>query len=93
MNRHHDGMIRTQVQLDPEQHRRLKDLAADRGVSVAQLVREGVEAVLSEERAGNPWNDVFDIVGKYGRGEPPENVGREHDRFLDEAYGDWREST
>jgi len=31
-------------------------------------------------------------VGKYvdASGEP---VGREHDRYLDEAFGDWREST
>ncbi|HET6618012.1 MAG TPA: CopG family transcriptional regulator [Gemmatimonadota bacterium] len=93
MKEQHDGLIRAQVQLESEQHRRLKALAADRGVSVAQLVREGVQAILSEDRAATPWDDVFEIVGKYGRGEPPEKVGREHDRFLDEAFGDWREST
>ena len=86
-------MVRAQVQFDAAQHRRLKELTAKRGVSVAQLVREGVEVLLSADRAASPWDEVFEIVGKYGRGAPPENVGREHDLFLDEAYGDWREST
>jgi hypothetical protein len=86
-------MVRTQVQFDKPQYERLKQLAARRGVSMAQLVREGVEAILLEDGARDPWDDLFAIVGKYGGGGAPEDVGREHDRHLDEAYGDWREST
>ena len=41
-------MVRAQVQLSEEQLSELKELAAERGVSVAQLVREGVGMVLRE---------------------------------------------
>jgi hypothetical protein len=93
MKRQHDGMTRTQIQLAKDQYESLRTLAARRGVSMAQLVREGVEAVLAGEKDRDPWADVLEIVGKYGRDEPPESVGREHDRYLDEGFGDWREST
>lgn len=41
-------MVRTQIQLTQEQLAALKRLAAERGVSVAELVRQGVETVLRE---------------------------------------------
>jgi hypothetical protein len=43
-------MVRTQVQLTKEQAAELKRLALERGVSVAELVRKGVDAVLRESR-------------------------------------------
>ena len=43
-------MVRTQVQLTEEQARELKRIAAERGVSVAQVVREGVEAEIRASR-------------------------------------------
>ena len=59
---------------------------------MARLVREAVDAILLREEAAGRWEDLFSVVGKYvdASGEP---VGREHDRYLDEAFGDWREST
>ena len=59
---------------------------------MAQFVREGVEAYLAQERA-DPWHNLLKVAGKYGKDGPPEDVGREHDRYLDEAYEDWRESS
>jgi hypothetical protein len=44
-------MVRTQVQLTKEQAAELKRLALERGVSVAELVREGVDRVLRESRS------------------------------------------
>lgn len=49
-------MVRTQVQLTKEQVAELKRLAAERGVSVAELVREGVEAVIKASR-GMSWEE------------------------------------
>ena len=43
-------MVRTQIQLTREQVAELKRLALERGVSVAELVREGVDKVLRESR-------------------------------------------
>ncbi|HYO46795.1 MAG TPA: ribbon-helix-helix domain-containing protein [Gemmatimonadota bacterium] len=92
MKEKHDGMIRAQIQFEGSQYQRLKEAAARRGVSMAQLVREGVEAFLADGPRDR-WDDLFAVAGKYGKGGPREDVGREHDRYLDEAYEDWREST
>jgi lipocalin len=35
-------MLRTQIQIEEEQIKRLRDRAKERGVSVSQLIREGV---------------------------------------------------
>ncbi len=92
MTRKHDGMIRVQVQFEPSQHERIREAAARRGVSMAQVVRESVESYLTDAPA-NRWDALFAVAGKYGTDGPPEDVGREHDRYLDEVFGDWREST
>ncbi|WP_245606083.1 ribbon-helix-helix protein, CopG family [Thermus amyloliquefaciens] len=39
MLRYHEGMVRTQVQLPEEQAQRLRALAQEEGVSLAELVR------------------------------------------------------
>ena len=43
-------MVRTQIQLTEEQARRLKALAAEQGVSMAELIRRSVDTVLNGER-------------------------------------------
>ena len=85
-------MIRVQVQFEPSQHERIREAAARRGVSMAQVVRESVESYLTDAPA-NRWDALFAVAGKYGTDGPPEDVGREHDRYLDEVFGDWREYT
>jgi hypothetical protein len=91
MKEKHDGMIRTQIQFPPSQYTRLKEEAARRGVSIAQVVRDAVEAHAIP--SGDSWDALIGVIGKYGSDGAPEDVGREHDRYLDEAYGDWRESS
>lgn len=85
-------MIRTQIQLTTAQHEALKRLAARRGVSMAHVVREGVDAMLSWG-GKDPWDDLLSVVGKYGEGAPCENVGQDHDRYLEEIYGEWERSS
>jgi hypothetical protein len=92
MGRKHDGMTRTQVQIGSRQYEGLKRLAARRGVSLSQLVREGVDSVLSRAEKDDRRRNLLSIVGKYGKGGT-ERVGEEHDRYLDEIYGDWDKST
>lgn len=43
-------MVRTQIQLTDAQAKRLKKLAAERGRSMADLVRDGVDLVLGREQ-------------------------------------------
>jgi hypothetical protein len=49
-------MVRTQIQLTEEQAAELKRLAAERGVSVAEIVRQGVDRVIKDSR-GLSWEE------------------------------------
>jgi hypothetical protein len=80
-------MVRTQAQLTERQLRELRDLAAKRGVSVAALIREGVDLLL--ERRGEPSREELirraqSAVGLFSSGIP--DLARNHDKYLAEAY-------
>jgi Arc/MetJ-type ribon-helix-helix transcriptional regulator len=84
-------MVRTQIQLTDDQSRKLRRLAARRGVSMATLIREGVDSVLAEEGSETARRRALAVIGAFrgGRGEP---VSDEHDRYLGKALEDWRRS-
>jgi predicted DNA-binding protein len=84
-------MIRTQIQLTNEQAERLRRLAAARGVSMAALVREGVERVLEDDDREERWRRALSVIGKYSSGEAA-NVSEDHDQYLEEIYADWKSS-
>jgi len=46
-------MVRTQIYLSEEQKRTLERLSAERGVSMAELIRDAVDRLLREERSTN----------------------------------------
>jgi Arc/MetJ-type ribon-helix-helix transcriptional regulator len=83
-------MVRTQIQLTDEQARRLRRLAADRGVSMAALVRDGVERVLAEQDREELWGRALSVVGKYRDREGARDVAENHDGYLEAGYLDWR---
>ena len=78
-------MIRTQIQITPEQARALKRLAAKEGKSVAELIRLSVDSML---RAGGVKN-LEDLrrkaISAAGKLSGPENLASEHDQYLAEA--------
>ena len=80
-------MIRTQIQLTEEQARRLKALAAERGTSVAELIRQGVDDLL--RRAGGPDMEeirrrAIAVAGRFRSGHS--DISTNHDEYLAEAY-------
>ncbi|MDE0446834.1 MAG: ribbon-helix-helix protein, CopG family [Spirochaetaceae bacterium] len=80
-------MIRTQVQVTEQQMRRLKRLAADRDVSVAELVRSGVDSILDaaeQESQSERERRALAALGRFRSGRS--DVSREHDRYLAESY-------
>lgn len=79
-------MIRTQVQLTEEQAGELKRLAAERGVSMAQLIREGVDSTLRGAGSARDWDRARSVLGKYRSGAA--DVSEQHDRYLADAFGD-----
>jgi Arc/MetJ-type ribon-helix-helix transcriptional regulator len=80
-------MVRTQVQLTEEQITELRRLAAARGTSVAEVVRDAVNALL-RSRLRPSWDErkqrAQAAVGQHGSGL--RDVSTEHDRYLEEAY-------
>ena len=80
-------MVRTQIQITAEQSRRLKQTAARRNVSIAQLIRQGIELVLAGEMEPSPEDRVARAKGVVGRFRSGlHDVSRRHDEYLDSAY-------
>ena len=80
-------MIRTQVQVTEQQMKRLKRLAADREVSVAELVRNGVDSILDaaeQDSRSDRERRALAALGRFRSGRS--DVSREHDRYLAESY-------
>lgn len=77
------ALKRTQIYLEPEQHRSLKREARDQGISLAELLRRIVTEHLRKTRSRE---EFFAIVG-LGRGER-EDVAERHDHYLGEAVAD-----
>lgn len=82
-------MIRTQIQLTEEQSQTLKEMAQERGVSMAELIRQSIENFI---RARNQLTleekrrRALSIVGIAASGVT--DLGVNHDDYLVEAYGD-----
>jgi hypothetical protein len=80
-------MIRTQIQLTEGQAKTLKRLAKQQQRSVAALIRQSIDLYLAR-RGELPLDERYEralaVVGKYRSGDA--DLGRNHDRYLAEAY-------
>lgn len=80
-------MVRTQIQLTEEQAERLKDKAAETGVSMAELIRRSIDAYLSQGHTltrAERLRRTLDIIGKYSSGET--DIAVNHDKYLADIY-------
>ncbi|HXJ64649.1 MAG TPA: CopG family transcriptional regulator [Actinomycetota bacterium] len=77
-------MIRTQMQLREDQVRALKRRAAERGVSMAELIRDAVDRELERDDEEAKWERAFAVMGKFRSGLA--DVSERHDDYLAEAY-------
>jgi hypothetical protein len=80
-------MIRTQIQLTEKQARSLKMLAAERNVSVAELIRQSVDQFVRLSRGTNIKEQkqrAIAAAGRYNSGYT--DLAEEHDSYLTEAY-------
>ena len=76
-------MIRTQIQLTEEQARALKDLAAQRGVSMAALIRQATERLLEENSKREKRRRALEAIGTF---PGPSDLSTNHDAYLAEDY-------
>jgi hypothetical protein len=72
-------VVRAQVSLDADMHRRAKRRAAERGISFAEYIRQVVDSDLGEQ----PKTDISAIFGIGDSGGS--NVARDKQQYLDEA--------
>jgi predicted transcriptional regulator len=80
-------LIRTQIQLNEEQMRRLRALAAERGVSLAELIRQSVDAFIMLTGSANAetrWQRAIAAAGRFHSGK--RDVSSQHDHYLIEAW-------
>lgn len=83
-------MIRTQISLTQEQAERLRTISKERGVSMAALIREAVDAVVSRDDPAARRRRALAYGGAFSSGLS--DVSENHDRYLEEAFLDWRSS-
>lgn len=79
-------MHRTQVLLTEEQVRRLREEAARRGVSMAEIIRQALQEHLIRRQRQKLHSRALAAVGRFSSGRS--DVSKEHDRELEEAYAD-----
>lgn len=80
-------MIRTQIQLTEDQARAVKKMAADRGVSMAEFIRQAVECLIKSSPDRDRQEKIKrarEIVGQYRSGKG--DVSKRHDDYLGEAF-------
>ncbi len=79
-------MVRTQIQLTEEQARALKAAATRQGVSMAELIRQGVDRILEEQERAEKWRRASALLGRYTDRDGATDVSVNHDKYLDEIY-------
>ncbi len=72
-------VVRTQITLDSDTHRRAKRRAADLGISFAEYVRRTPGRDLGDE----PKGDISEIFGLFDSGRS--DIARHKEQYLDEA--------
>jgi len=81
-------MIRTQIQLTEQQAEALRSLAKRDHVSLAEVIRRGLDDVLARAAVA-PQAELerraIEIAGRFASGGS--DVAIEHDKYLDEAFG------
>lgn len=79
-------MVRTQIQFTEDQVSQLKRAAAERNVSVSQVVREAVDAHVDDAGSRRRVDALLATIGKYRSGLTDVSVN--HDNYLAEDFAD-----
>ena len=85
-------MVRTQIQLTEEQAQILKEMSREKGVSMAELIRQSIDSFIrfrNQPTLAEKRQRALSIVGIASSGVT--DLATEHDRYLAEAYGDFGE--
>ncbi len=79
-------MIRTQIQLTPEQARWLKRKAARENKSIAELIRDSVDVMMQSGDLPDGAELRKKALQAVGHLQGPPDLAEKHDDYLSEAY-------
>jgi len=77
-------MLRTQISLTEPQLEALKRIAAAEGISMAELIRRGIDQIIGTATAEARRHAALEIVGTFDSGQS--DVSERHDDHLVEVY-------
>ncbi len=81
-------MVRTQIQLTVEQAEKAKRLAAERGVSMAEVIREAVDRLPERDDRAGRFTRALAVVGTGRDIEGMTDVSLRHDEYLAEILAE-----
>jgi len=82
-------MIRTQIQLTEEQHKFLREKAAEYNISMAELVRQGVDLLAQQQPDREELIRRAKALAGIARDiEGATDVSINHDKYLAEIYAE-----
>ena len=82
-------MIRTQIQVTEEQMIALKKISAERNVSVAELIRNGIDHLIQTQNyvsLAERRKHAIALSGRFHAGDKDNNVSENHDDYLADIY-------
>ena len=80
-------MVRTQIQLTEAQNRTLKRLAVERGVSMAELIRQSVDLFVRSSGVVDDQQQRMRALTASGRFHSGRSdIATKHDEYLEEAF-------
>jgi hypothetical protein len=81
-------MVRVQVQFSVQQLRSLREVAARRGVSIAEVVRQAVDRDLERDERRDRYDRALSLIGHFTDRDQATDVAENHDRYLDGIHGE-----
>jgi len=82
-------MVTRSIELTEEQAKALDEVAATSGRSVSELIRDQVADLLRDQKQDDREEIKRRAIAAIGRFRSDvTDLSREHDRYLDEAFGD-----
>ncbi len=79
-------MIRTQIQLTPQQAKRLKKMADRENKSVAELIRISVDKMIATDGKSSDDSMRYKALEAVGKLHGAVNLAEKHDDYLTEAF-------
>ena len=84
LKQQHDGMIRTQIQLEPATYEQMKRRATEMRCSISELARQSIEEKLQRQSSADKWQASLAVLGRHGSGLG--DLSENHDKYLTDGW-------